>query len=194
MFVLPAPWVGLKGCSPPALLRVGDEILCHVSGVSQRDDTTPATQSPGVCSSFVHAAPRRRARPQRRSKPGAHIGSAMRSCATFLASRNATIRHRLPGVQEFVLVLSTLPRDGALVLSDVRSPALTVVCEPCSQRGTYGVARHHTSRIVVETQNQAWWCASSSVPNTLGTYAPDSINITGAPLLMDRLRRVCPWY
>ena len=34
-----------------------------------------------------------------------------------------------------------MPRDGAVVLSDVRSPTLIVVCEPCGRRGTYGVAR-----------------------------------------------------
>ena len=34
-----------------------------------------------------------------------------------------------------------MPRDGALVLSDVRSPALSIVCEPCGRRGSYGVAR-----------------------------------------------------
>ena len=34
-----------------------------------------------------------------------------------------------------------MPRDGALVLSDVRDSALSVVCEPCGRRGTYNVAR-----------------------------------------------------
>ena len=34
-----------------------------------------------------------------------------------------------------------MPRDGALVLSDVRSPTLSIVCEPCGRRGTYNVAR-----------------------------------------------------
>ena len=34
-----------------------------------------------------------------------------------------------------------MPRDGALILSDVRSPALIVVCEPCDRRGAYNVAR-----------------------------------------------------
>jgi hypothetical protein len=34
-----------------------------------------------------------------------------------------------------------MPRDGALVLSDVRSPALIVACEPCGRLGTYNVAR-----------------------------------------------------
>ena len=35
----------------------------------------------------------------------------------------------------------TMPRDGSLVLSDVRSPTLIVVCEQCGRRGTYSVAR-----------------------------------------------------
>ena len=34
-----------------------------------------------------------------------------------------------------------MPRDGALTLSDVRSPTLAIVCEPCARRGTYNVAR-----------------------------------------------------
>jgi hypothetical protein len=34
-----------------------------------------------------------------------------------------------------------MPRDGALVLSDVHEPTLIVVCEPCGRRGTYNVAR-----------------------------------------------------
>jgi hypothetical protein len=34
-----------------------------------------------------------------------------------------------------------MPRDGALTLSDVRGPTLTIVCEPCGRRGQYGVER-----------------------------------------------------
>ena len=34
-----------------------------------------------------------------------------------------------------------MPRDGALTLTDVRSPTLSVVCEPCGRRGLYAVAR-----------------------------------------------------
>ena len=34
-----------------------------------------------------------------------------------------------------------MPRDGALTLSDVREPTLTIVCEPCARRGRYAVAR-----------------------------------------------------
>ena len=34
-----------------------------------------------------------------------------------------------------------MPRDGAVVLSGLRSPALSIVCEPCGRRGTYNVAR-----------------------------------------------------
>ena len=33
-----------------------------------------------------------------------------------------------------------MPRDGALTLSDVRSPTLSIVCEPCNRRGRYIVA------------------------------------------------------
>jgi hypothetical protein len=34
-----------------------------------------------------------------------------------------------------------MPRDGALTLSDVREPTLSIACEPCGRRGTYNVAR-----------------------------------------------------
>ena len=34
-----------------------------------------------------------------------------------------------------------MPRDGALILSDVRGPTLSIVCEPCGRRGRYAVAR-----------------------------------------------------
>ena len=34
-----------------------------------------------------------------------------------------------------------MPRDGAVILSDVRNPMLSIVCEPCGRRGTYNVVR-----------------------------------------------------
>ena len=34
-----------------------------------------------------------------------------------------------------------MPRDGALTLSDVLSPTLSIVCEPCNRRGRFSVAR-----------------------------------------------------
>jgi hypothetical protein len=34
-----------------------------------------------------------------------------------------------------------MPRDGAVVLSDLRNPTLSIVCEPCGRRGAYNVAR-----------------------------------------------------
>jgi hypothetical protein len=34
-----------------------------------------------------------------------------------------------------------MPRDGALTLSDIRSPTLSIVCAPCARRGRYAVAR-----------------------------------------------------
>jgi hypothetical protein len=34
-----------------------------------------------------------------------------------------------------------LPRDGALTLSDLRSPTLTIVCAQCNRRGRYSVER-----------------------------------------------------
>jgi hypothetical protein len=32
-----------------------------------------------------------------------------------------------------------MPRDGALCLSDVRGPTLSIVCDPCGRRGVYNV-------------------------------------------------------
>ena len=34
-----------------------------------------------------------------------------------------------------------MPRDGALTLSDLRGPTLSIVCEPCGRRETYNLAR-----------------------------------------------------
>ena len=34
-----------------------------------------------------------------------------------------------------------MPRDGAFILSDLRSPTLSIACEPCGCRGIYNVAR-----------------------------------------------------
>jgi hypothetical protein len=34
-----------------------------------------------------------------------------------------------------------MPRDGAMILSDVRPPTLGVVCAPCNRRGGYAVER-----------------------------------------------------
>ena len=34
-----------------------------------------------------------------------------------------------------------MPRDGSIILSDVREPTLAIVCEPCGRRGVYSVAR-----------------------------------------------------
>jgi hypothetical protein len=34
-----------------------------------------------------------------------------------------------------------MPRDGAMTLSDVRQPALELICEQCGRRGRYAVAK-----------------------------------------------------
>ena len=39
------------------------------------------------------------------------------------------------------LQVRAMPRDGAVVLSDLRNPTLSIVCEPCGRRGTYNVVR-----------------------------------------------------
>ena len=38
-------------------------------------------------------------------------------------------------------LLVIMPRDGAFTLSDVRSPVLTVVCDPCGPRERHDVER-----------------------------------------------------
>ena len=35
----------------------------------------------------------------------------------------------------------TMPRDGSIILTYVREPTLTIVCEPCGRRGRYSVAK-----------------------------------------------------
>jgi hypothetical protein len=34
-----------------------------------------------------------------------------------------------------------MPRDGSMILSDVRGPTLAIVCEPCGRRDRYNVAK-----------------------------------------------------
>jgi hypothetical protein len=34
-----------------------------------------------------------------------------------------------------------MPRDGSMILSDVRSPTLGIVCEACGRRGCYNVEK-----------------------------------------------------
>jgi hypothetical protein len=34
-----------------------------------------------------------------------------------------------------------MPRDGSLILSDIREPTLTISCERCGRHGRYNVER-----------------------------------------------------
>jgi hypothetical protein len=34
-----------------------------------------------------------------------------------------------------------MPRDGAIILTDLQAPFLHLVCEPCGRRGRYTMAR-----------------------------------------------------
>jgi hypothetical protein len=34
-----------------------------------------------------------------------------------------------------------MPRHGSMILSDIREPTLSIVCEPCGRRGRYNVER-----------------------------------------------------
>jgi hypothetical protein len=39
------------------------------------------------------------------------------------------------------MTVATMPRCGAVTLSDVREPTLVIICEPCGRRGWYNVER-----------------------------------------------------
>jgi hypothetical protein len=45
-----------------------------------------------------------------------------------------------------------MPRDGSLILSDVRAPTLTIVCERCGRYGRYRVdklmAKHGDAKLI----------------------------------------------
>ena len=65
-----------------------------------------------------------------------------------------------------------MPRDGALTLSDVRDPALSIVCEPCGRRETYDVARlmerHGDAKLTDLLQTLANCPKARSVSITIG--------------------------
>jgi hypothetical protein len=42
-----------------------------------------------------------------------------------------------------------MPRDGAVILSDLRNPTLSIVCEPCGRRGICNIAK------LIERRRQA---------------------------------------
>jgi hypothetical protein len=50
-----------------------------------------------------------------------------------------------------------MPRDGAMILSDVRSPTLTIVCERCVRHGRYNVERlrRHHAPVAVKQDGEA---------------------------------------
>jgi len=37
-----------------------------------------------------------------------------------------------------------MPRDGSIILSDVRGPTVSIVCQPCGRRDRYSVQRLRT--------------------------------------------------
>jgi hypothetical protein len=51
-----------------------------------------------------------------------------------IGGANVPADHRYASVVRKAFVLAPMPRDGALTLSDVRGPTLTIVCEPCGRR------------------------------------------------------------
>ena len=62
--------------------------------------------------------------------------SALTTAPRETRSRGVFLRDRLNPT-----LSSAMPRDGALTLSDLRSPTLSFICEPCSRRGSYSVAK-----------------------------------------------------
>jgi hypothetical protein len=48
---------------------------------------------------------------------------------------------RLSPLFRFCSILRHMPVDRAIALSDVRQPALELVCDQCGRRGRYNVAR-----------------------------------------------------
>lgn len=55
-----------------------------------------------------------------------------------------------------------MPRDGAVILSDVRTLSLTILCEACGRRERYTVERLMSAR-----------GANAKVPDLLATLAVD---------------------
>jgi hypothetical protein len=90
-----------------------------------------------------------------------------------------------------------MPRDGAVVLSDLRSPTVSIVCEPCGHRGTYNVGRlmeqHGDAKLPDLLQTLAncpkarspismigaGWCSGSGSRERLGGL--DEHDVGGAP-------------
>ena len=69
-----------------------------------------------------------------------------------------------------------MPRDGSLVLSDVRAPTLTIVCEPCGRRGRYNV-----DRLIANTATRSF--------STFWTHSPTARRCS-PPTSMTAARRV----
>jgi hypothetical protein len=54
-----------------------------------------------------------------------------------------------------------MPRDGSLVLSDVRGPTLTIVCAACGPRGRYNIeglmTEHGDAKVCDVGYSRAQW-------------------------------------
>jgi hypothetical protein len=60
-----------------------------------------------------------------------------------LASDRAAMRARFRRI-----ALASMPRDGTMILSDVRGSTLTIICESCGRGGRYRVERPMAPRLV----------------------------------------------
>ena len=58
-----------------------------------------------------------------------------------LATRRGYVNRRGQLFHRKTQAATIMPRDGSITLSDVREPTLSIVCEPCSRRGRYSVAK-----------------------------------------------------
>jgi hypothetical protein len=52
-------------------------------------------------------------------------------------------------------ILTRMPRDGSLILSDIREPTLSIGCERCGRHGRYNVARLGTAHGDLYAHSQA---------------------------------------
>ena len=76
--------------------------------------------------------------PRERETPGFTVGLPL---SNFLRRGRDRARNPRPQPAGGFFAYKSMPRDGALILSDVREPTLTIVCERCGLHGRYNVKR-----------------------------------------------------
>ena len=65
-----------------------------------------------------------------------------------------------------------MPREGSLILSDVRGPTLAIVCELCGRRGRYNVDRLMTEHRALEVLLAQTTSKASSPSSKAMSIAP----------------------